>query len=129
MKVRFFFEKEFVRTKKCLERLNVSSLERHFTSLSYNVNIYFLSKKTIEYLNNKLFGRKGPTDVISLDLGEIGELYISPYQVLVNARRYHQAFCRELLRVIIHGLLHLSGYKHSRRMFAIQEELLDNFYR
>ncbi len=129
MKVRFFFEKEFTRTKECLESLDVPSLEKRFRDLSYNVNIYFLSKKTIEYLNNKLFGRKGPTDVISLDLGEIGELYISPYQVSANARNYHQAFCRELLRVIIHGLLHLSGHRHSRQMFAIQEQLLDNLYR
>lgn len=70
----------------------------------------FLHKINVEYLNHDTL-----TDIISFDytMGkEIhGEIYISTERVEDNAKDYKVSFENELLRVLIHGVLHFLGYK------------------
>ena len=40
-----------------------------------------------------------------------GDIYISTERVAENALEYQEDFQEELRRVIIHGVLHLWGYK------------------
>ena len=83
-----------------------------------------------------------PTDVLSFvqDDGDVipiipgipkeaGDVIISLETVAKNARDWDIAYDEELRRVIIHGILHLSGLDHpgddySTGMLKIQEELL-----
>ena len=62
-----------------------------------------------EFLNHSYF-----TDVISFDYGFgdniAGEIYISEDTVRRNAVEYNVDFDNEMLRVMIHGVLHLAGY-------------------
>ncbi|WP_410006598.1 rRNA maturation RNase YbeY [Aequorivita nionensis] len=70
----------------------------------------YLHKLNIEYLNHDTL-----TDVISFDynIGKIinGEIYISVERVAENAIDFKTDFENELHRVMIHGVLHLCGYK------------------
>jgi rRNA maturation RNase YbeY len=64
--------------------------------------------------------------VISFDLSHslkeiVGEIYISLPRVKENARHFKQHFSSELLRVILHGALHLCGYDDGTP--AQQEEM------
>lgn len=55
------------------------------------------------------------TDVLSFVWNEphlLGEIYISESQVKKQAPLYGNTYCKELKRVLIHGLLHLCGYDH-----------------
>ena len=69
----------------------------------------YLHKINMEFLNHDNY-----TDVITFDYcaGDelIGEIYISTERVAENAKTFKQEFEVEILRVIIHGLLHLCGY-------------------
>lgn len=38
-----------------------------------------------------------------------GDIYIDVETVRLNAKKYGQTFANEMLRVIIHGILHLAG--------------------
>ena len=55
------------------------------------------------------------TDIITFDdcVGSIinGSILISLDRVADNAEKFHKSFENELLRVIVHGTLHLCGYK------------------
>lgn len=55
------------------------------------------------------------TDIITFDYSEgktiSGELYISADRVKDNAGKFKAGFEQELYRVMIHGVLHLCGYK------------------
>lgn len=71
------------------------------------------------------------TDVIAFDRSEggivSGEIFISIDTVRVNAREYKCRVQEEVVRVMIHGVLHLCGYRDGsteerKRMFEIQEE-------
>ena len=45
---------------------------------------------------------------------ELGEIVICPQEVKKNAQRFNSAFKKELVRVLIHGILHLLGYDHEK---------------
>ena len=55
------------------------------------------------------------TDIISFDYTEdkiiSGDMLISIDRVKENAKIYKTTFQKELMRVMIHGILHLCGYK------------------
>ena len=70
----------------------------------------YLLKMNIEYLQHDYY-----TDIISFDYCEedriLGDLFISKDRVLDNAEQNNVTFISELQRVIVHGVLHLCGYK------------------
>lgn len=60
------------------------------------------------------------TDIITFDLSssnnEInGEIYISPGRIRENSKKNNTALIHEIHRVIIHGALHLCGYKDGKK--------------
>lgn len=69
----------------------------------------FLHKMNLEYLNHDTL-----TDIITFDYteGDIisGELFISFTRIQENAKLFSITQVDELHRVIIHGVMHLSGY-------------------
>jgi len=93
------------------------------------VNIVFVGIERIsEY--NKYRNVSGPTDVLSFvyDSSELlGEIYICPQYVKENAKYFKVRFGEELVRVCVHGMLHLLGYDHetneldAKKMFEKQE--------
>jgi rRNA maturation RNase YbeY len=70
----------------------------------------YLLKMNVEYLQHDYY-----TDIISFDYCEenriLGDLFISKDRVLDNAEQNNVSFLLELQRVIVHGVLHLCGYK------------------
>jgi rRNA maturation RNase YbeY len=69
-----------------------------------------LLKTNIQFLNHSTY-----TDIITFDSceGDIvnGDIIISIERVAENAHKFKVDFKQELKRVIIHGVLHLCGYK------------------
>jgi probable rRNA maturation factor len=58
-----------------------------------------------------------------------GDIFIAPVYVRKESERRAISFHEELLRVMIHGMLHLMGYDHAtkreeREMFGLQEHAL-----
>jgi rRNA maturation RNase YbeY len=78
------------------------------------------------------------TDVISFPLGEgdavEGELYVNLDRARVQARRYGVSPTRELMRLVIHGTLHLVGFDDGReeereRMRMREDQYLARLFR
>ena len=96
----------------------------------------FTGDKEMIQINRKFLSHDYYTDVISFDYGEgknlSGEIYISCDTVKRNAGLYNVSYTEEIIRVMIHGILHLCGYsddKEERRkkMMDRQEEWLERF--
>ena len=106
---------------------------------SYAISISFTGDGEISALNEERLGRTGPTDVIAFDLSEEGlpidhveDVYISIDTALENAGRYGVTLGEELLRLVIHGVLHVLGYTDSderdrARMEQVQESMVKRF--
>lgn len=80
-----------------------------------DVSFVFCSDDYLFQLNVEFLDHDTLTDIISFDysLGKElhGEIYISTERVEENAAELQVGFEDELHRVIIHGMLHLCGYK------------------
>ena len=74
----------------------------------------YLLKMNQQYLNHDTF-----TDVITFDHSEVtssiyGDIFISIDRIKENAKAFNVGFNQELNRVMIHGTLHLLGYKDKK---------------
>ena len=80
-----------------------------------SVDYSFVDKKQMIKINKKHLKHNYLTDVLAFDYSENskiqGDVFISEEKVRANAQEYSQDFSIELMRVMIHGLLHLCGHK------------------
>ena len=97
----------------------------------------FFNDKDLKLLNNKHLNHDYFTDVISFNdsKGTVlnGNIAISIDRVKENAERYKASFNDELLRVMVHGLLHFMGYndsseKETRQMRDREDDNLKTFH-
>lgn len=79
------------------------------------INLIFTSNPEILEINKEFLNHHYFTDVITFPDNKrnriSGDIYVSVDQVVINAKAYNSSFINELSRVIIHGTLHLAGYK------------------
>lgn len=75
----------------------------------------FCSDEYIIDVNRKFLNHDYYTDVITFDYSEgkkiSGDIFISLDTVRTNAEAFNQDYYNELERIIIHGILHLCGFK------------------
>lgn len=86
------------------------------------LNFIFCSDKYLLKINREYLNHDFYTDIITFDYTQknlvSGDIYISIDRVKENAATYRVSFQNELLRVIIHGVLHLCGYKDKTKAHA-----------
>lgn len=79
------------------------------------ITIIFCSDEYLLQMNREHLDHDYYTDIITFDYcwedHVAGDLFISVDRVRDNASSYNASFEDELNRVIIHGVLHLCGYK------------------
>ena len=78
-----------------------------------NINYIFCSNERELAVNREFLGHDYYTDVITFDYSTAGtlngDIFISLDTVRSNAEMVGVAYEQELLRIIIHGVLHLTG--------------------
>jgi probable rRNA maturation factor len=84
-------------------------------------------------LNNDYLHHDTLTDIITFDYGDefagiSGDIFISTDRIADNSNAYGVGFDTELLRVMIHGILHLIGYKDGTAEEKIQMRERENYY-
>lgn len=100
------------------------------------ISVALLSDAEIAGLNREYLDHEGPTDSIAFalhDAGEppIGDLYVGVEQAVRQAADFGATPAEEVLRLAVHGTLHVLGYEHPEgedragsEMFLRQEALL-----
>lgn len=83
--------------------------------LAADINFIFCSDNYLHQLNIDYLEHDTLTDIITFPYNQppliSGDIFISIDRVKENARLYNVPFAQELHRVIIHGILHLCGYR------------------
>ncbi|MBX2895455.1 MAG: rRNA maturation RNase YbeY [Cyclobacteriaceae bacterium] len=93
----------------------VSNYKPSFSELTY----VFCSDSYLLSINKEFLQHNTLTDIITFRLTQEGEpieaeIYISVQRVEENAVKFHVSTDQELHRVIIHGVLHLVGFKDKK---------------
>lgn len=87
----------------------------------------YLLEKNIRFLNHNTL-----TDVITFDYCEgnsvSGDIFISIQRVKENSEVFKVDFLSELNRVMVHGLLHLLGYKDKTERESNSMRKKENYY-
>lgn len=89
------------------------------------LNVVFLSDEALLEINKEYLNHDFYTDIITFPIEETelvleADIYISLDRVLENATSFNVSYEEELLRVVLHGCLHLCGYKDK----SLEEEAL-----
>jgi probable rRNA maturation factor len=93
-----------------------------FPDCSHELGVYYVNRKKITQMNEKFLGHAGPTDVITFDYRNArkvergvpaeplhGEIFICIDEALTQAKAFETTPQMEIVRYLIHGLLHLRG--------------------
>jgi probable rRNA maturation factor len=98
--------------------------------ISGDINIIITDDNSILKINTEYLQHNYFTDVISFSYYEEGtingEVYISIDTVKTNAYNYNVSLNEELLRVLIHGILHLTGYEDNTKSEKISMSEMEN---
>lgn len=122
------FVKKIVRKTVKLSGADFESLE---------LSVVFVNEDEIRKISRKYKGKNKSTDVLSfqLDLGYnkkriknkrrsvSGEVVMSPAVIVKNARESKVSFEHELAFVLSHGVLHVLGWRHSAKMYGLQDKV------
>ncbi len=87
----------------------------------YELGVHLVPGLRMARLNFRHLQHSGPTDVITFDYGPppgaaggeswlVGDIFICPEVAWRHARQFRTTFQSELVRYLVHGLLHLRGY-------------------
>lgn len=118
MSIRIYYDNTAYRLRQSRKIIRVIEKVIRFEKKTTG-DLYFIMTDDDQLLSvNKEFLQKNTlTDVIAFDYGKnktvAGEIYISVDTVRRNANNYKVSLRNELIRVMIHGTLHLCGYKDS----------------
>jgi rRNA maturation RNase YbeY len=130
--IQFFSEDtSFILKNKIVIRkwLNTAILEEKKTP--WYINFIFCSDNYLFELNKTYLRHETLTDILTFPYQEekeviSGDIFISIDRVRENAIEFEQDFEKELLRVMIHGILHLIGYldhgKKEKKIMTARED-------
>ena len=87
-----------------------------------DVTVVFVSDRAMRELNRMWRGKRATTDVLSFPAAQaefekaegpsLGDVVISVEQAARQAKEHGLSLENEVAQLILHGLLHLSGYDH-----------------
>jgi probable rRNA maturation factor len=101
--------------KRCL--IQLINQERDILNTGV-VSVIFCDDEYLYELNTRFLNHSTLTDIITFDYSNSnelnGDIFISVERVKENAKKYSQPYRKELTRVIIHGFLHLCGFKDKK---------------
>lgn len=98
-------------------------------------SITLLGDQEMEKLNTRYLGRNITTDVLAFSMGTdelaLGDVYVCVDQASRQAKEHEIPLDEELVRLVVHGALHVLGHDHpegldrfTSPMFELQERLV-----
>lgn len=110
-----------------------SDLNFEISSLIIN----FVSAAKITLINSEFLDHHYSTDIITFNYSDSlavldTELYISADDALENAARFGATFEEEIIRLVIHGILHVTGFDDKNpadrtKMKRMENKLLNKY--
>ena len=102
---------------------------------SFEIAVHLVDAAEMTGLNETFLHHAGSTDVITFDYASgpnkvelLGDIMICVTEAVVQARRFRTTWSEEVVRYLVHGVLHLKGYDDlnpaARRTMKLEENRL-----
>ena len=121
---------------RLLRRIVLDCLEA-LLKVEFELGIKIVSSAEMARVNEQYLQHAGPTDVITFNHLDIeqqnrihGDIYVCIEEAMIQAKRFGTSWQEELVRYVVHGMLHLLGYddrteRLRQAMKRVQDELVD----
>ena len=133
MSVRIFYDETDFRVKgwkKVVKLINEVIMKEH--KISGDLNFIITNDNNLRTINVQFLEHDYNTDVITFNYnsGNVvnGEVYVSIETVKENAMNYNVSLEDELLRVVIHGVLHLVGYDDKTKEEKVEIRRIEDLW-
>ena len=115
-------------TKGKLHSLPFVKMKEAILGKTYELSIIFAGRKLAQKLNKKYRGKNKPTNILSFPVSKnSGEIIISLQQVRKEAPQFNKKYTDHLGSLLIHGMLHLKGYRHGKKMETQEKKFIKKF--
>ena len=120
--------KIYIKNQQKAKKLNLLKIKRDLGKVllllrlkKAELSVVFVGSRKMKLLNSRYRGLRKVTDVLSFPLADenlpsafdvLGDIVICIPEALSQAKHFQVTFYNELLRLLVHGLLHLIGYDH-----------------
>lgn len=118
-----------INTTKCgLPRLPLLKIKNKIIGENRMVSLVIISDARSRKLNKKYRNKSKPANVLTFPMGrKTGEIFINPFEVRRDMKRFGKTYDTLFALMFIHGLLHLKGRSHNSKMEREEEDLLKKF--
>ena len=99
---------------RLLRKITIACLKEIFAQPQFELGIHLVSAREMAEVNENFLRHIGSTDVITFDYTGTetlhGEIFISIDDAVSQAKEFGATWPSELVRYIVHGILHLKGF-------------------
>lgn len=114
-----------VRNRQRAQRLNTKLIRKIVRTIlteelsrdEFEVGVAIIAEEAMTRMNEGYLRHNGSTDVITFDYKDAarprclaGEIFICLDEALIQSKRFRVTWQNELVRYIVHGILHLCGF-------------------
>jgi probable rRNA maturation factor len=111
-----------------LPRVSFRKIAEEVMGRRYSLSVIFASPKKIASLNKTYRKKDTSTDILSFALSKNeGELYFSMRDVEKKAVLFGMTTKKYLEYLFIHGLIHLKGFDHGKKMDSLEKRYCKKF--
>ncbi len=102
-------------------------LKNDILGKKYSLSIAYVSESKSRKINKKYRKKDKPTNVLSFPLSKTeGEILLCKNLIKKEAKNFDKTFKEFLIFLVIHGMLHLKGLKHGKKMEKLEEKYLSH---
>ena len=139
MKDLFIYCEKGIQVRKRLLHTIVKSLCNELSVKVISLEINFVKSEMMHNINKEYLNHNYSTDIITFDYSNErnnldGEIFISFDDARENSKKYHVTLNNEILRLVTHGILHMTGYDDTttakrRKMKKVEDVMVQKLHK